>query len=87
MDMRKITLDNHDVFRKRHTQTNANVSYWHDEWSCEAQVHHLADLVEVVGSKKSKVRKKNFGISKREAKVSNRDLVDICRGSINGNSP
>lgn len=76
MHLRKVSVGEREVLRKYRVQTDPNVSYWHEEFDCGAAVATLA-----YGKKKPKP---NFGISKREGKVSCHFNVHPMRGLVQG---
>jgi hypothetical protein len=94
MRMRKVSIDGRNVLRKRRVQINTEVSFWHDEFDCGAQISHINDTMEDVidelhslihGTKAKPDKKPKYGVGKQEGKVSDRYLVDLYRGVVSGN--
>jgi len=81
----KISLDDEEILRKRRVQTrNFSVSSDHEAFTCGGQAC-IMDL-NFNRSKKHINPEINFGIGKKESKVSNRNLVSGYLGNINGGS-
>lgn len=76
MRLRKVSAGDKEVLRKYRVQTEPNVSYWHEEFDCGMAVAVLA-----FGKKKAGP---NFGISKREGKVSDYYGVNPLRSLVCG---
>lgn len=77
MELRKISIDDRDVLRKRRTNTNCSVGYYVEEFDCGGNVSHVT-----YGKMKSK---RNMGISKMENNVSSKKyLVHSWSGEVNG---
>lgn len=76
MNLRKVSAGDREVLRRYRTQTEPNVSYWHEEFDCGSVVAVLAY--------KNKKPQPNYGISKREGRVSDYYGVDALRGLVRG---
>ncbi len=74
--LRKVTVCNRDIQRKRRVCTNSTVSYWRDEFDCDGNVVQIS-----YGREPSKP---NFGISKLEDKVSTGVMVQGLNASVFG---
>jgi len=89
LQLRKISLDGREVICKRRVSDNPMVSMWNEEYSCGGQVSHVAEMLDIdawLDSMSKKKKRPNIGISKRELRISNRDMVDGYRFSINNAS-
>jgi hypothetical protein len=78
MELRKVSNDDRNVIKKRHTSLNSNVSYYVEEFDCGADVAYVS-----YASWFNSV-KPNIGISKMENRISSRYLVNSLSGHING---
>ena len=81
MRLNKVSLDEREILKKQWLQTGSIVSFWNDEFSCGSQASIVRYTKSGIGRTK---QKDNYGIGKKEHKVSQRHRVDFLRVEING---
>ncbi len=83
MDIRKVSIDEEDVIRKRRVSRHPHISFWSEEFDCGG---HTSPINYRKKSSHNKKDAPNFGISKMETYISSKYLVNGHVFYIKGNS-